>query len=541
MILNKNYVEETDLWKAKGYDLPAYDRGAVIERTKERPEWVHFGAGNIFRSFPALLAEELLNKGESNTGITVVEGFDYEIIDKVYDPHDDLSILVTLGADMKCEKRVLGSVALSLKMGRQFPDQIEKLKQIFRSDFLRMVSFTITEKGYKLKDSEGEYFEEVKEDLEAGPENAKTYAGMIASLVYERYLAGGKPLALVSMDNFSHNGEKLEGVIMSFADAWSLNKLSDPGFAEYVKNRSVVSFPWSMIDKITPRPDKTIEAMLRKDGIEGGEIIVTDKSTYISSFVNAEKPQYLVIEDDFPNGRPPLEKTGVFMTDRETVDKTERMKVCTCLNPLHTALAIFGCLFGYVKVSDEMSNPMIKKLVYDIGYKEGLPVAIDPGIISPEKFIREVLEERIPNPFLPDTPQRIATDTSQKLPIRFGETIRAYMKDPGKDPGNLKLIPLVLAGWLRYLMGIDDKGEPFNISPDPMSGTLTERMAVLELGERSREKVESVLRPILMNQEIFGADLEKADIYDRIINMYMEMIQGKGYVLKTLEKYVSER
>ena len=96
------------------------------------------------------------------------------------------------------------------------------------------------------------------------------------------------------------------------------------------------------------------------------------------------------------------------------------MKVCTCLNPLHTALAIYGCLLGYTLISEEMKNPLLKNMVEVIGYKEGLPVVVNPGILDPKKFIDEVVNVRIPNPFLPDSPQRIATDTSQKLSIRFG-------------------------------------------------------------------------------------------------------------------------
>ena len=98
------------------------------------------------------------------------------------------------------------------------------------------------------------------------------------------------------------------------------------------------------------------------------------------------------------------------------------MKVCTCLNPLHTALAIYGCLLGYTLISDEMKNPVLKKIVESIGYQEGLPVVVNPGILDPKEFIDQVVNVRIPNPFMPDTPQRIATDTSQKLSIRFGET-----------------------------------------------------------------------------------------------------------------------
>ena len=184
-----------------------------------------------------------------------------------------------------------------------------------------------------------------------------------------------------------------------------------------------------MIDKITPRPDLGVKDMLEKSRVESMDIITTTKNTYIAPFVNAEEPEYLVIENLFPNGRPPLEEGGVIFTDRETVDKVEKMKVCTCLNPLHTALAIYGCLLGYTAIYEEMKDEQLKKMVEIIGYEEGLPVVINPGIIDPKAFLQEVLEVRLPNPFVPDTPQRIATDTSQKLAIRFGETIKAYQRE----------------------------------------------------------------------------------------------------------------
>ena len=100
------------------------------------------------------------------------------------------------------------------------------------------------------------------------------------------------------------------------------------------------------------------------------------------------------------------------------------MKVTTCLNPLHTALAVYGCVLGYTLIADEMKDPLLNKLVRKIGPGEGMTVVTDPGILSPEDFVNEVINVRIPNPFMPDTPQRIATDTSQKVGIRYGETIK---------------------------------------------------------------------------------------------------------------------
>ena len=264
--------------------------------------------------------------------------------------------------------------------------------------------------------------------------------------------------------------------------------------------------------------------------------VITSKHTYVAPFVNAEECEYLVIEDAFPNGRPELEKGGLMFTTRETVDKVEKMKVCTCLNPLHTALAVFGCLLDYVKISEEMKDPELKKLVEVIGYKEGLPVVINPGILDPKEFIDTVLNVRVPNPFMPDTPQRIATDTSQKLAIRFGETIKAYQASETLDVKSLKLIPLVFAGWLRYLMGVDDQGEKFELSPDPLLDTVCPVVAGFKLGEDA--DVEAAVKPILENAKIFGVNLYEVGMAETVCGYLKEMLAGKGAVRATLKKYV---
>ena len=201
------------------------------------------------------------------------------------------------------------------------------------------------------------------------------------------------------------------------------------------------------------------------------EPVITDKNTYIAPFVNAEIPQYLVIEDDFPNGRPPLEKAGVYLTTRETVNKAETMKVTTCLNPLHTGLAVYGCLLGYTTIWEEMKDSELSNLVNKIA-QEGMKVVINPEIINPDEFVKEVINDRLPNPYIPDAPQRIATDTSQKIPVRYGETIKSYIKSADLDPSQLNAIPMVIAGWLRYLLAVDDNGNEFTPSSDPMLETM---------------------------------------------------------------------
>ena len=531
LALNEQSLRSPAEWKEKGYVLPAFDRAAMLEATKENPVWVHFGAGNIFRAFQCAAAQKLLNEGSMKSGIVAVEGFDYEIVEKGYWPCDNYSLLVTLKSDGSVEKTVIGSIAEARILDSANEKEYSRLKEIFRNPSLQLVTFTITEKGYSLVSGKGETLPAVAADFAAGPQKPQSYIGKVASLLYARYQAGAAPIALVSTDNCSHNGEKLYAAISAFANAWG-----DAGFQAYVDDRKKVSFPWSMIDKITPRPDASVEEMLRQDGLQGLEPVITSKNTYIAPFVNAEESEYLVIEDDFPNGRPPLEKAGFIFTDRDTVNKVERMKVCTCLNPLHTSLAVYGCLLGYTRIWQEMKDEDLVRLVKRVGYTEGLPVVTDPKVIDPKAFIDTVVNVRLPNPFMPDAPQRIATDTSQKLAIRFGETIKAYLADPALDVHSLKAIPLVLAGWIRYLMAVDDQGQPFELSSDPMLDTLRPLVAGLRLGDPlSADQLKEKLLPLLKNTAVFGVDLVEAGLADAVCQTLSRLLAGKGAVRAVLQ------
>ena len=531
LVLNEQGLKDRQAWEERGYALPGFDRAAMKENTRRAPAWVHFGCGNIFRAFQCMAMQKLLDVGQADTGIVAVEGFDYEIVEKGYRPCDDYTLLVTLKADGSVEKTVIGAIAQSLMLDSENAGEYERLREIFRNPSLQMASFTITEKGYSLRNGKGELLPAVQQDFADGPAKPHSYMGKVASLLFARYRAGAHPIAMVSMDNCSHNGEKLRAAIQAFADAWG-----DAGFSAYIQDGKKVSFPWTMIDKITPRPDPDVEEMLRQDGLSGLDPVITSRGTYIAPFVNAEESEYLVIEDDFPAGRPELEKAGFLFTDRETVNKVERMKVCTCLNPLHTALAVFGCLLGYTRISAEMKDADLVRLIRRVGYTEGLPVVTDPGVIDPKGFIDTVVNVRLPNPFMPDAPQRIATDTSQKIAIRFGETIKAYLADPGLDAQSLRAIPLVLAGWLRYLMGVDDAGNAFELSSDPMLPELLPLTASFHLGDKlAAEEIRDRLSPLLSNEKVFGTDLIRAGLADRVCALFAQMIQGKGAVRAALQ------
>ena len=534
MQLNYNGIQDRAAWEAAGVQLPKHDWKAMCAETAENPVWVHFGAGNIFRIFIAGLQQRLLDAGAAKAGIIAVETFDREVVEKIYVPHDSMTLAVSLLADGGIDKSVVASIAGGVVVGD--PKGWEELKAIFRKPSLQMLSFTITEKGYALRDMKGEMTPAARGDIEAGPAHPRHAMGVVASLLWERFQAGATPVAVVSMDNCSHNGEKLRAGVTEIAEAWQKQGFVSPRFIRWLEDEAQVSFPWSMIDKITPRPAEAVREKLEALGIEDMAPVVTEKHTYIAPFVNAEAPQYLVIEDRFPNGRPALEKAGVYMTDRDTVNNTERMKVTTCLNPLHTALAVYGCLLGYEKICDEMNDADLVKLIKQIGYVEGLPVVTDPKILSPRAFIDEVVTQRLPNPFMPDTPQRIACDTSQKIPIRFGETIRSYLADPDRDPASLTAIPLAIAGWLRYLLGVDDNGAEMAVSPDPMLQALQADLAGIALG--NPDSADGRLEAVLSNANLFGVDLKAAGLSEKIAGYFRELIAGPGAVRATLQKYL---
>ncbi len=452
---------------------------------------------------------------------------DFEIIDKAYEPYDNMSLLVCLKSDGTIQKKVIASVTESLKADPQFGGDWVRLVEIFCKPSLQMISFTITEKGYGVAPA----------DLEKGLTPA-LIMGKVTVLLYERFKAGKLPLTVQSMDNCSHNGDKVKAAVIAYASKWVEQGLVPKEFLDYVQDSSKVTYPWSMIDKITPRPDPKVQKMLEDDGFEDNYTIITEKRTYTAPFVNAEETEYLVVEDNYTNDRPPLELGGALYVDRETVDKVERMKVCTCLNPLHTAMSIYGCMLGYDLISAEMEDEDIKGLIKKMGYIEAMPVVVDPGVLKPADFIDAVLNRRLPNPFMPDAPQRIATDTSQKLSIRFGETIKAYQAR-GLNMDELILIPLVLAGYARYIKGIDDEGKAFEPSPDPLLAELSAIVAPLEVKEGEQDF--SCLKELYSRKDVFGVDLYEAGLGERIEGMVAELYAGPGAVRKTLHKYVSAR
>lgn len=531
MKLTRESIKQNAAWK--GYRLPQYDINAVREATHEAPTWLHIGAGNLFRAFPAVLAQRMLTAGLVKTGIICCDSYDEEIIDRCYRQCDHLSIVITVYSSGTMNKEVVGSVTESLKMVEDFA----RLQEVFLSPSLQMVTLTITEKGYSIQDDQREFMPDYQHDMDNGPQDCQSFFGKLASLCLARRRQGLPPLALVSLDNLQDNGDRLQRAIRYVVNAWLEKDYITADECNYLLREN--TYPLTMIDKITPHPDIRIGHQLEKDGLENARPFVTKKNTNTAIYVNTENLHYLLIEDVFPHGRPPLEQCGVIFTRRDIVQKSAEMKANTCMNPMDTALAVYGCLLGYTQTSDEMQDHELVTLITRLSEREAMPMVSDPGVIDPEEFLHEVIGERYPNKFLQDTPQRVATDTSRKLSIRYGETLRAYYNStlPMHRATRLTYIPLAIAGWLRYLIGVTDEGEPFELSPDPNLAHLRSILGDIQLGE---EVSEERLYPILSSLYYFGSNLFEIGVGETIVEMFNELNHGPGAVRRTLQKYCSE-
>ena len=162
-------LKNTEEWEKRNIVLPRFDIDTVKANTAKAPTWLHFGAGNIFRGFIARLSQDLLNQGLCDTGIIAADTFDYEIIDRIYRPYDDLTLMVDLRPDGSTGYEIIGSVTESRKADPSDQEELARLYEIAASSSLQMISFTITEKGYALRNMHGDLLPVVVSDMEKVP------------------------------------------------------------------------------------------------------------------------------------------------------------------------------------------------------------------------------------------------------------------------------------------------------------------------------------------------------------------------------------
>ena len=537
MKLSLDALKDHVPWEEADFELPRFDPAAVRAKTLRRPVWLHLGAGNLFRALPAALMQRLLNEEAWDTGLIAAECRDGEIVERAYAPFDNLSILCVLRADGRMDKKVIASVAEALRCDGTRPRDEARLRAVLAGSSLQLVSLTITEAGYAVMDAAGRPLPIIRHDIDAPPSAAHSTLGKLTAGLWARFRQGGAPLALVSLDQLPRNGDRLRAAVLYIAEGWRESGYVGKDFIQYLLNESKIAFPISMVDKITPPPQEKIARLLEGAGFEYAAPFVTKKGTPAASFVNAEEAEYLAVEDRFPAGRPPLEKAGAYFVSREVVEKAEKIKACACLGPLLTALGVLGSLLSYSQISDAVRDKDLNALVSRMIYQETLPAATDPGIFSPGDYAREALEQRLPNPFLSDTPQRAAAHTFRKLPLRFGETLKACAAARHPDPLSLRCVPFVLAAWLRYLMGVDDNLTPFVPGPDSLPVGMREAIDALKMG---RAAAEDPLAPLFRRKDIWGADLDALGLTPKITEYLNRMLKGRGAVRAALQSVLKE-
>ncbi|WP_103062289.1 mannitol dehydrogenase family protein [Actinomyces qiguomingii] len=534
-------LQDRDAYLNAGVIVPGFDVATMQAAGRTRPRWLHLGAGNIFRVYLARIADDLFASGH-HWPITAVVTTDPAGFDTRLGAHDLLTLSVTVNPDSSRDLRAIAGLAEGLATRREA--DLARLFALAVDPEVTLVSLTITEKGYAVHDGAGRLLPEVADAVAADPHGYQSHAmALLAAVLLARYEAGGAPITLMSCDNFSHNGDRLREAIDVVARGWVQAGTAPEAFLDFLSDPARVAFPITVIDKITPRPSPAVSEELARLGFADMDLTESG-GTSQAGFVNTEPTEYLIIEDAFAAARPPFELAGAHVVERRVCDDFENMKVTTCLNPLHTALAVAGCLLRLPTIDAEMRDPALAALVNRLGWDEGLPVVSDPGVVAPADFLAEVLRTRFTNPYLPDDPARIAMDTSQKMPIRFGQTLLRY-RNRGLDMGTLTAIPLVIALWCRYLTGIADDGAPFAPSSDPRYEELHAHVADLPLGgtgggddavQDFAADLHAALHPILSDSTLFALDLYTTPLAAKIEALVARLLAGPGAVRATIEE-----
>jgi mannitol 2-dehydrogenase len=418
--------------------VPQYDRTAL------RTGIVHFGVGGFHRAHQAMYLDTLLADGLAADWAICGVGLlppDARMAEVMAD-QDCLYTLIEKAPDGAISARVIGSITSYLFAPH---DPAAVLDRLIDPD-VRIVTMTVTESGYNMHRVSGEFVADgpgIADDL-AQPDRPKTVFGFVTEALARRRAAGTDPFTVVSCDNLPGNGTVCRRAIVGFA------RLRDPDLADWIDTH--VSFPNSMVDRITPATSDDDRAIARdRFGIADSWPVVCEP------FVQ------WVLEDDFPAGRPPLERAGVQLVP--DVEPYELMKL-RLLNASHQALGYAGYLAGYRYVHEAMADPAFVALVRDYMRTEAVgslrPV---PGI-DLDGYIDELLE-RFTNPAIRDTLARLCVDSSERMPKFLLPVLRHQLANGGPIERSVT----VVACWARWCDAVDEAGAPIEIV-DPARDTL---------------------------------------------------------------------
>lgn len=460
----------------------AYDRAAVT------PGIVHLGIGAFHRAHMAVYVDDILAKDPS-WGI-VGASLRRPDTKAALAPQDCLyTVAIRDASGTSC--RVIGALLDVLDAATQR----RQLLEIMADPRIRMVSLTVTEKGYCHDPATGELdprHPDIVHDL-AHPEDPVSAPGIIVRALEMRRQSGAAPFTVMSCDNLPANGRTTARIVTRFA------ALRDPGLGRHVAED--VAFPSTMVDRIVPATTDADRHLVRElTGLDDAWPIMTEPFTQ------------WVVEDRFPSGRPAFETVGAQLV--EDVEPFELMKL-RMLNGSHSTMAYLGYLGGYQYVAEAVADPGMRRLIHGLMTEEVMPTLPMPR--ADLEAYRDRLLERFANPALHHRTWQIAMDGSQKLPQRLLGTIRDRL---AKGQGIARLA-LGVAAWMRYVTGVDEKGEPIEVR-DPLA---TRLMAIAaNAGEDPRRLFEGLVEV----GEIFGADLPANAAFREAVTGHLDSLFERG-------------
>jgi mannitol 2-dehydrogenase len=424
--------------------VPDYDRSQV------RVGIVHFGVGGFHRAHQAMYIDRLLNKGLGLDwgicGVGVMRA-DERMRDALVG-QDDLYTLIIENPDGTTEPRVIGSIVDF----RYAPDDPEAVIELLAEPRTRIISLTVTEGGYNIRDDNGQFDADnadVKHDL-AGDEPPVTVFGLVTAALARRRDRGLPSPTIVSCDNIVENGEVARRAFTSFAE------LSDPSLAQWMRENT--TFPNSMVDRITPVTTPDVAEKLQADfGLFDAWPVATEPFTS------------WVLEDHFADGRPPLEEAGVQLVG--DVAPYEMMKL-RLLNASHQSLCYFAYLAGYRLVHEAAQDPLIAEFLRRYMASEATPTLRPVAGIDLDAYQR-TLVQRFANAYVRDTVARLCAESSDRIP----KWLLPVVRDNLRSGGSVRLAAATVASWARYAEGVDERGEPIEVvdrlaeSLVPLAGT----------------------------------------------------------------------
>ena len=427
--------------------LPQYDRQSLRSRI------VHLGFGAFHRAHQALLTDRVLNRNGGDWGICEISLFGGDKLFQTLRAQDHLYTVLEKGAAGN-QAIVVGAVHESVHRKLEGIDAVlEKLAE----PQVAIVSMTITEKGYCIEPGSGQLdlqHDAIKADL-ANPTQPTTVPGILVEALFRRRERNLPPFSVLSCDNIPENGHVVRNAVTGLA------KARDPQLAAWIAQQ--VTFPCTMVDRIVPAATpETLDEIATALGEVRDECAIA-----CEPFIQ------WVVEDNFVAGRPQWEDVGVQLVD--DVLPFEQMKL-RMLNGSHSFLAYLGYLAGYQYIFDCMADENYRRAARYLMLNEQAPTLQVAGIDL--AAYAEQLIERFSNPALQHRTWQIAMDGTQKLPQRLLESIRWHRQQGGSHAG----LTLGVAGWMRYVGGIDDAGQPIDIR-DPMLATLQQAVSSSQDGE----------------------------------------------------------